>query len=330
MKGKGLTLVDLLVLIAILTLLMGVLMPAGAAVRQRAYRMVCGTTLAGIGRAMLAYSNDNEEEYPHAGWPDSGWSTQGELLGWADQTGRQWGKPGSDVTMTTSLYLLIKYADVTPQQFVCRGDLGTKAFKLSDVKRGILDPEVNDVTQVWDFGQKDDLNTHVVAGQYCSYSYHMPYSDNSTGEPGFPVTAASNPASPLCGDRNPYLDKNAWRYLEGRSCGGDPDEDCPTWHADDYYYDPDKTGNSACHRREGQNILFNDGHVLFAEYPNVGLNNDNVWKNWTSTNTPQTAAEWEVEPTPYCQLLDEPGMQAPMGKRDAFLVNELNKEPRHR
>ncbi|UCF44386.1 MAG: type II secretion system protein [Planctomycetota bacterium] len=325
MKSKALTLVDLLVVIAVITLLLGLMLPAGAAVRQRAYRMVCRTNLSGIGKAMLAYSDDNEEQYPQAGWPDSPWSDTGELRNWYDQRGRHYGKAGSPVTITSSFYLLIKYADMTPQQFVCRGDLGTRVFSLSDVQPGILPPDVNDITQVWDFGQKQDMITNFVAGQYCSYSYHMPYYQ-TRDEPGFPVTPASNPASPLCGDRSPYLDKNAWPYLEGKCCNGDPDEDCPTWHADGYYYDPHKTGNSACHRREGQNILFNDGHVLFAEYPNVGLNNDNVWKNWTTTDAPESPAEWQVNPTPYCAQLNEPGQEAPMGKSDAFLVNELNKE----
>ena len=324
MKRQPLTLIDLIIVITIIALFTAVLIPARATVRQNAYRMVCGSNLSAIGRAMLSYSNDNREQYPHAGWPDSVWASDGELRNWADQTGRHYGKPGSPVTITASFYLLIKYADLIPQQFVCRGDLGTRVFSLSDVKDGLLDPDVNDITQLWDFGVKQDMKTNFVAGRYCSYSYHMPYYRTST-EPGFPVTPASNPASPLCGDRNPYLDKNARPYLEGNCCGGDPDEGCPIWHPDDYYYDPDRTGNSACHRREGQNILFNDGHVLFAQYPNVGLNNDNVWKNWTTTVPPENPAEWQVYPTPYCSYLDGPGEEAPMGKADAFLVNELNR-----
>ena len=326
MKRQPLTLLDLLVIIAIIALFTAVLIPARATVRQNAYRMVCGSNLSAIGRAMLSYSNDNQQQYPRAGWPNSTWATDGELRNWADQTGRHYGKPGSPVTITASFYLLIKYADMIPQQFVCTGDVGTRVFKLSDIIGGVLDPEVNDITQVWDFGVQRDLKTNLVAGQYCSYSYHMPYYRTST-LPGFPVTPASHPASPLCGERNPYLDTNAWPYLEGKCCRGDPNEDCPTWHADDYYYDPDKTGNSACHGREGQNILFNDGHVLFAQYPNVGLHNDNVWKNWTTTDTPATPAQWQVYPTPYCDILNETREQAPMGKKDAFLVSEVNRAP---
>ncbi len=331
MKRKGFTLVELLVVIAIIALLMGVLMPALARVRQIAYRMVCGTNLSGIHKAMLIYSNDNQEEYPRAGNAGSEWGNTGNIKIWYSQSGRQWGKKPCQVTITSSFFLLIKYADVTAKQFVCKGDVGTKVFKLSDASV-TLPPEVDDIIQVWDFGERQDMQTNLVAGQYCSYSYHMPYNDKGLKTPGFPLAPQSNPASPLCADRNPYLDKNAKPWLEGEDCQGDPEEDGPTWYTDvdgdTYYWDEDKTGNSASHQREGQNVLFNGGHVVFEKYPNVGISNDNIWKAWPTTQSPRDAEDWEVQPAPYCQILDEPGdpLAAPKGTRDAFLVNELNGE----
>lgn len=87
MKKKGFTLVELLVVIAIIALLMGILMPALARVRQIAFRMVCGTNLSGIGKAMLIYSNDYDDELPRAGGRNSVWA--GMIPQWMQQTGSQ-------------------------------------------------------------------------------------------------------------------------------------------------------------------------------------------------------------------------------------------------
>src|SRR5512146_77163 len=73
MKRKGFTLVELLVVIAIIALLMGILMPALSRVRQLAFRLTCGTNLPGIGKAMLLYSNDYQDELPKAGGRNSTW-----------------------------------------------------------------------------------------------------------------------------------------------------------------------------------------------------------------------------------------------------------------
>lgn len=56
--------------------------------REKAYQMICGTNISGIGKAMMLYADDNNDMYPTA---DK----------WCD--------------------LLIQYCDMTPRQFVCRG-----------------------------------------------------------------------------------------------------------------------------------------------------------------------------------------------------------------
>ena len=76
MKRKGFTLVELLVVIAIIALLMGILMPALSRVRQIAFRVVCGTNLSGIGKAMLIYSNDYDDELPRSGGRNSPWAAK--------------------------------------------------------------------------------------------------------------------------------------------------------------------------------------------------------------------------------------------------------------
>ncbi len=320
MKRKGFTLVELLVVIAIIALLMGVLMPALARVRQIAYRMICGTNLSGIGKAMVIYANDNEEEYPVAGGRKCTWTNTGAIKDWLDQPPNEepFGSSGKpQATITSCLFLLVKYADVTPKQYVCKGDVGTKPFKLSDSS----DSAVQDlaITEVWDFG--DGTEGTDFPGFYCSYSYHMPLNEDKLIK-GYPITAVSEPSSPVCGDRNPYQDKNAETYLE--------DEDLldPTW-ADTppppHYSDPDKKGNAAAHQREGQNVLFNDSHVSFEKTPNCGIENDNIWLHWTVEEkpTPEEAQVGTEDGRPTCGT--HVGVDHPRDKMDAFLVGECNK-----
>jgi len=129
-KKKGFTLVELLVVIAIIALLMGILMPALARVRQIAFRMTCGTNLSGIGKAMLIYANDYEDEMPRAGGRNTSWG--GRVIWDAmDRFGAYSltaDGSGGMATISSSFFMLVKYAEVTPKSFVCKGDSVTKAF----------------------------------------------------------------------------------------------------------------------------------------------------------------------------------------------------------
>ena len=91
LKGNGLAITGIalpILLVPVFALLMGILFPALARVRQIAFRTVCGTNMSGLGRAMLIYANDYDDEFP----------TQTE---WCD--------------------LLMKYTEVSRLGFRCRG-----------------------------------------------------------------------------------------------------------------------------------------------------------------------------------------------------------------
>ena len=322
-KTKGFTLVELLVVIAIIALLMGILMPALARVRQIAYRMVCGTNLAGLGKAILLYSNDYNGEFPRVGGRGIvRWADTGELAYWNADDTTQYGRP-PEATITSNWYVLVKRYDMTTKQFVCKGDVGTRAFILADVKKLEEDEELEDF---WDFGDVGD--TTLMPGQYCSYSYHMPF-DKEDRTTGFPINSTSDPACPLAADRTPYLDKNAKVFLEGNAASGDEEEDPPECiinedNPNGYYSDPDRTGNSACHQREGQNVLYQDMHVSFERYPNIGIQNDNIWKCWPTAVPPATPCDWMLGEVPYSTTLDQNGNGAPESEKDAYLVLEGN------
>src|SRR4030043_1266665 len=102
MRKKCFTLVELLVVIGIIAVLMGILLPALSAVRRTAQRVVCGSNLAGVGKAMLLYANEYGGDFPRAGGSASTWGTKGEIADWTDQAGNQYGRSPAAVTVTSS------------------------------------------------------------------------------------------------------------------------------------------------------------------------------------------------------------------------------------
>jgi len=74
LKGNGLAIAGIalpVVLLPFIALLMGIMMPALARVKQIAFRTVCATNMSGLGKAMLIYAGDYDEKYPTpAKWCD--------------------------------------------------------------------------------------------------------------------------------------------------------------------------------------------------------------------------------------------------------------------
>ena len=254
MKRKGFTLVELLVVIAIIALLMGILMPALARVRQIAFRMVCGTNLSGIGKAMLIYANDYEDELPRSGGRNSVWT--GKIPLWNgvnrfEAYGVQQDGSSGQASISSCFYLLVKYAEVTPKSFLCKGDSGVSEFKPSDYNAGD-----RDLIDLWDFGGNPT--------EHCSYSYHMPFGL-------YALTTSSEPGMAVAADRNPWQNSPG---AEGKVFPGIPP------------YDPDggkeaiTTGNAIQHQGDAQNVLFLDIHVTAEKRPFCGINDDNIYTYW--------------------------------------------------
>jgi prepilin-type N-terminal cleavage/methylation domain-containing protein len=263
MKAKGFTLVELLVVIAIIALLMGILMPALSRVRQLAFRLTCGTNLSGIGKACLVYANDYEDDFPKAGAHKNTWTKsidQYDLTGgdvrrvvYNIQTG------GGQVTVSSSLFLLVKYAEVTPKQFVCKGESDVAPFDIEEWKdQEGLARDVT-ITQLWDFGKY--IEGAKSTTKYCSYAYHHPFGADA-------LNGASDPGLAVSADRNPWLTDA---------------EDISTRFAD---FKPDDIGgtteealegNSDAHQQEGQNVLFQDTHVNFEKRAYCAIDQDNIY-----------------------------------------------------
>ncbi len=250
-KSKSLTFVEVLTVVLVCLFLMAVVVPAFQIPRSDAMRMTCAKNLSQIGKAMLIYANDYDDKFPRAGGRNSVWSSR--IPQWLSNNrftayGLSADGSGGMANITSSFYLLVKYAEVAPKSFVCPGDTGTTEFKPEDYYAG--DRELIDL---WDFGD--------LPSKHCSYAYHMPYSL-------YNLTTSSEPGMAVAADRNPWIDSPAAEAKDIR------------------FFNPDagkkyiNIGNSIAHREEGQNVLFVDCHVSFEESPACGINDDNIYTFW--------------------------------------------------
>jgi len=219
--------------------------------RSTAFRMVCGSNLAGIGKAMLIYANDYEDELPKAGGKNSVWAAK--IPDWeaknrfAAYSIRPDGSGGKG-SISSSLYLLVKYTDVEPKRFICKQDSGSIEFKL-----GRFRTPGKELTDLWDFGPEPQ--------KHCSYSYHVPYG-------GYELTTSCDPGLAVAADRNPWMDS-------------------PFKKARDFQaFDPNgskesiRAGNAVTHGTDAQNVLFLDIHVGQEKRSFCGLNDDNIYTSW--------------------------------------------------
>lgn len=307
MKKKGFTLVELLVVIAIIAMLLAILMPTLGRVRQLASRLMCGATLKGVGNALTVYSNDDEyNSYPILGDGTVRWSQQimAGSVGWEDPTLFDRDTAGAlinwdsavieECTVSGSLYLLVKFADVTSASFICNGS-DLKKFEFNGTDHGANG--ATSATDVWDFG--------VPPWDHISYSYQQPYGN-------YPPSTMSPMQNALIADRNPWYNLKSVR---------------PAWA--DFLYNGSqeqiKKGNSMNHQNEGQEVLFSDIHVSWEKTPNCGASGDNIYTSW---NLSAATLEEQIE-----QGSDPGGgdwsvnFDDSLDEEDTLLVNVYNSWP---
>jgi len=250
--------------------------------------MTCGTNLSGLGKAMLIYANDYEDQLPRASGKGSRWSNaipDWQTLDRYRAYGLDNRGAGGNVTISSSLYLLVKYSEVVTKSFVCKHDSGTSPFKLSDYRSAAVTEEID----AWDFGPEP--------WRHCSYTYHMPYGP-------YALTTSSDPNMAVAADRNPWIDSPAAKAKDFSRFKPDFPQFGGTT-------DQARYGNSLSHKEDGQQVLFMDAHVEFAKRSYCATDDDNVY-----THLPDGLGHPQIGEPPV------PFASQPGHRKDSFLVHD--------
>ena len=204
-RTKGFTLIELLVVIAIIGLLVSILVPSINMARKLARRAACMANLNGIGKAIIMYTNLNEDMFPlikddaatGAGYADDLNNASDEI---EDLAG----------PMVDNLCLLIQEGNLQWKMFICPGR-GGKTMTRGD-------------NEEFGFNDGDD-------NIYCHYSLHMGYSatgdsDSDENPASFSGDQIDEGAAILADDADTVIDANSLnddddRLNDGGNHGGD-------------------------------------------------------------------------------------------------------------
>lgn len=234
----GWTLIEVLVAIAIMGVLMALLFPTIERARHKAYIVDCAANLQQIGHALQTYANDNHGALPRTGYD-----------------------PTQPLTEATGAVSVDPFISTGPQP----NDVTASAFLLLRFK---LPPRVmfcpyNDV-HVYEPEPADPL-THsnfTDVRKNLGYSFANMYPSTAAVTAGYRWSNHQPADFALAADLNPgKVDtKNDVLLPTPKSSRNEM-----------------MKANSENHERDGQNVLYADGHVAFSNNPFVGRRGDNIY-----------------------------------------------------
>lgn len=277
MKRRGFTLVELLVVIGIIALLISILLPSLARAREKANQIKCASNLRQIGQAMQLYASDNQRLggcYPRLQYRYlNGAAIQQNIV---DATGSDLSAGGPIPAanndpftnmgntnpptppcgwnnIPAAMFLLIRTQSIGTEVFTCPSSAANKDL----LTRGVDASNKPIQKQLQECGNFGDIRSNL------SYGYANPYATSLALTTGFKLSNAMNPQFALMADIGPgTLGAQDNVYRSGNVNASKQDQ---------------QYMNSNNHGKEGENVLFADGHVEFVQTVFVGMLNNHIY-----------------------------------------------------
>ncbi len=265
-KKKGFTLIELLVVIAIIALLIAILLPSLAKARESAKRSACASNLKQIYNSLYQYGNENDASFPIIPYGPASDYTSKDIVG-EDESGNNYvddaeedpfqifAPGGSDEdaehSVSQNLWILCRYDFTQAEIFLC------PSSEEAGQKVNLIDTNHSGATCFSDFPWENSGGTG-------SYSFIQPWTNNFARGHGSADmwNAEVDPRVVLAADANNGNDPT---YRHDGSSG------VPN------YNELKDHVNSTNHNKEGQNVMFGDGHISFEKSAYVGIDKDNIF-----------------------------------------------------